>query len=150
MDKVWILVALFGLAAAGAVIGLAFFSFRGDERSPTAGPRLTIEGRYFDLGDVPADEIVEREIAFTNSGEEPLDVSIVKVRPAPDAACGCGVESFEVRPETVLPGQSGELVFMLRVPEGMPEMEDRMLAELKTNDPEKPSLTISLTFRMAD
>lgn len=146
--------AFFVAAFAIGVIGLVFFSTHGDEPAGAAvsnvpAPRLSLDGQEFDLGDVPADRIVERTVEFQNSGQEPLTVSVVKVRADPDAACGCGVEGFEVRPETVAPGGAGLLVFQLKVPEGMPDMEDKMVAELQTNDPAQPTLKISIIFRMA-
>ncbi len=146
-------VLVFGLTTLAFVVGLSViglqFTTRGDdEPAPPLGPRLEMTGSSFDLGDVPATEVVERTIVFQNTGVEPLKVSIVKVRPAPDGDCGCGIEGFEVRPETVGPGEGGELVFFLKVPEGMAAMEDKMIAELKTNDPARPTLKISLVFRM--
>jgi hypothetical protein len=75
-------------------------------------------------------------------------VSIVKVRPAPDADCGCGVEGFEVRPEEVPPGGSGELVFTLKAPEGMENTQDKMRVELETNDPSNPQRMLTLIFSM--
>lgn len=154
MRFVLMLGAFFVAAFAIGVIGLVFFSTHGDQPagatvSNAPAPRIALNGSSFDLGEVPADRIVERSVEFRNSGKEPLSVSIVKVRPAPDAACGCGVEGFEVRPETVAPGGAGLLIFQLKVPEGMPDMEDKMVAELQTNDPAKPTLKISIVFRMA-
>jgi hypothetical protein len=78
-------------------------------------------------------------------------VSIVKVRAAPDAACGCGVERSEVRPAAVAPGATGELAFSLRGPESMRVMRlmrDRMLVELQSNDPAVPERTITVVFDM--
>ncbi len=130
-----------------AVVSLLSACCGGGE--PSTAPGLSLNAAAFDLGAVPPDQTVERTVPFTNDGQEPLKVSIVKVRPAPNAACGCGVEGSEVRPEVVAPGQRGELVFRLRAPEGMPNMQDIMLAELASNDPDQPSLTISLVFQMA-
>jgi len=150
-----LMLGAFSVAAfAIGAIGLVFFSTHGDEPAGAAvsnvpAPRLALNGTSFDLGDVPADRIVERTVDFQNSGQEPLTVSVVKVRPAPDAACGCGVEGFQVRPETVAPGGAGQIVFQLKVPEGMPDMEDIMVAELQTNDPAKPAFKIDIVFRMA-
>lgn len=154
MRLVLILGALFAASFFIGVIGLVFFSTHGDEPAGAASPdesapRVVLEGRTFDLGDVPADRIVERTVEFQNAGQEPLNVSIVKVRAAPDAACGCGVEGFEVRPASVDPGGAGQLVFQLKVPVGMPDMEDRMVAELQTNDPARPAFKITIVFRMA-
>jgi hypothetical protein len=146
-------VLVFGLTTLAVVVGLSViglqFTTHGDEEpEPPLGPRLEMTGSSFDLGDVPATEVVERAVVFRNTGVEPLKVSIVKVRPAPDATCGCDVEGFEVRPETVRPGEGGELVFFLKVPEGMAAMEDKMIAELTTNDPTRPTLKISLVFML--
>ena len=130
------------------VVGLQFTTHGAPGSEIPSGPRLEMDGRSFDLGDVPATEVVERTIPFRNTGIDPLEVSIDKVRPAPDGDCGCGVEGFAVRPQAVPPGGTGELVFLLKVPEGMPAMEDKMIAEISTNDPARPSLKISLVFRM--
>ncbi len=144
--------ALTVLVIAGlSAVGLLFFghtSTGGNSPDPD-GAVLELGGESFDLGDVPADETVERVVPFTNPGGKPLSVEVVKVRPAPDAACGCGVEGYEVRPGDVPPGGSGELVFKLRVPSGMADMEDVMIAELRTNDPARLSTKIRLVFRMA-
>jgi hypothetical protein len=141
-------VAVIGLS----VVGLVFFSHTASDETgagPSAGAVLGLDGDTFDLGDVPADQTVERVVAFSNPGGAPLDVAVVKVRPAPDAACGCGVEGYEVRPGAVPAGGVGELVFKLRVPANMPDMEDVMIAELRTNDPANPNPKIRLVFRMA-
>jgi len=100
------------------------------------------------VGTIPIGETVERTIEFRNEGQEPLEVSIAKVRPAPDADCGCGVEAFEVRPATVPPGGSGDLVFTMRGPEGMEHLVDVMLVELESNDSSSPQRTIKLIFTM--
>ncbi|MDP2673858.1 MAG: DUF1573 domain-containing protein [Dehalococcoidia bacterium] len=134
------LVLVLVLIAAGAC---------GGHQAPP-GARLAIDGDSFDLGRVATGQSVRRTIEFRNTGVAPLEVSIVKVRPAPDAECGCGVESFEVAPKAVPPGDSGEMVFQLKVPEGMEGMTDTMLAQLESNDPTKPKLTITLIFEMGE
>ena len=120
----------------------------GDKAPP--GARLAIDGDSFDLGSIETGQSVRRSIEFRNTGVAPLEVSIVKVRPAPDAECGCGGESFEVAPAAVPPGDSGEMVFQLKAPEGMEGMTDTMLAQLESNDPTKPKLTITLIFEMGE
>lgn len=149
MGKLLGALIIIGAMVGIATIGLVFFGRIGEEAGPASGAKLSLEGDIFDLGYVPADETVERGIPFGNTGTAPLEVTVVKVRPAPDAACGCGVEGYEVRPATVPAGGTGELVFKLRVPENMPDMEDIMIAELRTNDIANPNLKISLVFRMA-
>src|SRR3990172_6895540 len=94
---------LVALVAAGAA------ACGGDQAPP--GARLAIDGDSFDLGRGPKGGRGRGPIEFRKTGVAPLEVSIVKVRPAPDAECGCGVESFEVAPAAVPPGDSGEMVF---------------------------------------
>src|SRR3972149_560376 len=111
---------LVALVAAGAA------ACGGDQAPP--GARLAIDGDSFDLGRVTIGESVRRSIEFRNTGVAPLEVSIVKVPP----------------------GDSGEMVFQLKVPEGMEGMTDTMLAQLESNDPTKPKLTITLIFEMGE
>lgn len=150
LRKLVIVTALMAAVVFMSVIGLVFFSTAGEEEAGASSPQFYLEGEEFNLGDIPADRTVERVISFQNPGQAPLKVSIDKVRPAPEAACGCGVEGYEVRPATVEPGGIGELVFKLRVPQGMPPMDDVMVAQLSTNDPRRPGLTISLRFTMSE
>src|SRR3989304_2662603 len=83
--------ALFlGLVALVAATAVAC----GGDKAPP-GARLAIDGDSFDLGRVRTGQSVRRSIEFRNTGVAPLEVSIVKVRPAPDAECGCGGESLE-------------------------------------------------------
>ncbi len=137
---------LLGIALAALVALAAACS--GDGGEPT-GSRLVMDGDSFDVGTITIGETVERTIEFRNEGQEPLTVSIVRVRPAPDADCGCGVEGFEVRPESVPPGGTGELVFTLKAPEGMENSVDKMSVELESNDSSNPQRTITLIFSMA-
>lgn len=136
-------------AGALAVLTLSAGAACGGGGGPAGGPRLALDGDAFEVGDIKVGQVVQRSIEFRNEGDAPLKVSIVKVRPAPDAACGCGVEGFQARPGTLEPGGRGELVFKLRVPEGMEKMQDKMLVELESNDPTKPSLTFTLIFNMS-
>ncbi len=117
--------------------------------APGGGPRLVMDGDSFEMGDIKVGQVMQRSLEFSNSGDAPLEVGIVKVRPAPDATCGCGVEEYQVRPRTVRPGEKGELVFMLQVPQGMEGMEDRMVVELRSNDPSSPDRIITLVFTMS-
>ena len=154
MGKLIAAVALLSLAMVLSIAAL-FILFPHTEPSdnassgPAAGARLDLGGDTFDLGNVPGDRTVERTVSFTNTGAEPLEVEVVKVRPAPDASCGCGVEGYEVRPNTVSAGGTGQLVFQLRVPGSMADMEDIMIAELRTNDSTNLNPKIRLVFRMA-
>ena len=139
-------VAVLALALVAA-LALAMACGGGGDASPS-GPRLVLTADTFDLGVVKIGEPAERAIEFRNEGSEPLTVSIVKVRPAPNADCGCGVEEYEVQPQTVPPGGSGRLVFLLKAPEGLSGMQDEMLVELASNDPAAPTTIVGFKFQM--
>ena len=47
------------------------------------------------------------------------------------------------------PGEKGNLVFSLKVPDGTRAMKDVMLVELQTNDPDKSQHTVTIKFRVA-
>ena len=136
--------------AAGLMLGLlvAIGAACGGESQPP-GPHLSLDGDSFDLGEIKAGEAVQRLVEFRNEGDAPLTVAIVKVRPAPETACGCGVEAFSVDEPRVAPGEKGNLVFSLKVPDGTRAMKDVMLVELQTNDPDKSQHTITIKFRVA-
>jgi len=144
-------VRLSGGFAASVLLAaaIALFVACGGGGETASGPRLALDGDSFDLGVVKAGASIQRTIDFGNQGTQPLEVTIADVRSATKLGCECWVDEFEVRPEIVEPGASGQLVFKLKSPEGMQEMEDTLLADLKVNDPEEPLLTISLRFRMA-
>ncbi len=132
-----VLVALVLLAAACS-----------GKSEPPDGAWLALDGDTFDLGLIGLDETVERAVEFRNEGNESLTVSIVKVRPSPNADCGCGVEGFEVQPEVVEPGASGQLVFGLFTPPGMEGYRDEMYVDLTSNDPSSLERTITIIFEM--
>ena len=129
-----------------AAIGL--YAACGGGGETAGGPRLALDGDSFNLGDVKAGASIERTVEIRNEGTQPLAVTIADVRSATKLGCECWVDDFEVRPEVVEPGGSGQLVFRLKSPEGMQEMDDTVLADLNVNDPERPLVTISLRFRM--
>ena len=135
-------------AVVALVAALGLFVACGGGSQDAAGPRLALAGDSFDLGEVRADRSTERTIDFRNEGTQPLEVTITDVRSATKLGCECWVDEFEVRPEIVEPGATGQLVFRLKSPEGMQAMEDTLLADIKVNEPERPLVTISLRFRM--
>lgn len=136
---VFVLAAASLLAAAGACGGKA---------EPAPGPRLVLADHSFDLGTILVGQSVERSVEFANGGDAPLQVSIAKIRPAPDADCGCGIEGSRVEPEWVPAGGKGRLVFTLRAPPGMENTRDRMLVQLESNDLSEPEHTIDIIFNM--
>ncbi len=76
----------FALLAVLAPALLALAAACGEGGEPPTGPRLVMDGDSFDVGAITVGEEVERTIEFRNGGQESLTVSILEIRPAPDAA----------------------------------------------------------------
>jgi hypothetical protein len=76
-----------GVALSAIVLAtlVALAAACGGESEPPSGPRLVMDGDSFNVGVIRIGETVERTVEFSNEGQEPLTVSIVQIRPAPDA-----------------------------------------------------------------
>src|SRR3972149_6575119 len=70
--------ALLAGVALGALGALAAACGGGE---PASGPRLVMDGDSFEMGDIKVGQVMQRSVEFRNGGSEPLEVSIVKVRP---------------------------------------------------------------------
>ncbi len=97
-------------------------------------PQLTVEERVHETGEIARDRVVEHSFRIRNSGGAPLTIHQVMLP-----------SNLELvsRPTTLAPGEAGEV--KVRVP----LLNDRPLAllkqiELRTNDPETPSLVLEL------
>ena len=103
-------------------------------------PKLTIEERVHETGEVARDKVVEHTFKLGNSGDAPLVIESLIAGP-----------NLEVvsRPATIAPGGTGEI----RVK--VPLLLDRPLAllkqlELHTNDPETPVATLELRIQSTE
>lgn len=97
-------------------------------------PKLVVEERVHDTGEVARDQVVEHSFKIRNDGDAPLVIE--------NAVVGSNTEILS-RPSSLAPGESGEI--RVRVP----LIQDRALAllkqvELRTNDPSQPSLVLEL------
>lgn len=97
-------------------------------------PKLTIEERVHETGEVARDKVVEHSFKIRNTGDAPLVIE--KLLAAPNL-------EIVSKPATLAPGESGEI--RVRVP----LLLDKPLAllkqiELSTNDPETPTIVLEL------
>ncbi|MBP9144589.1 MAG: DUF1573 domain-containing protein [Thermoanaerobaculia bacterium] len=97
-------------------------------------PKLIVEERLHETGEVARDKVVEHAFKIRNAGDAPLEILRI-VQPS----------NFEVvsKPATLAPGEAGEV--RVRVP----LIHDKPVAlskqfELQTNDPDTPSSVLEL------
>ena len=97
-------------------------------------PKLTVEERVHETGEIARDQVVDHTFKLRNSGDAPLAIQKIVLAP-----------NLEIvsRPASLAPGEAGEL--HVRVP----LLYDKPVALLKqitlqTNDPETPSFELEL------
>lgn len=97
-------------------------------------PKLTVEERVYETGEIARDQVVDHSFKISNTGDAPLVIRDIVLPP-----------NLEVvsRPASLAPGESGEI--HVRVP----LLFDRAEALLKqialqTNDPDQPSYGLEL------
>jgi hypothetical protein len=101
-------------------------------------PKIQFEKTIFDFGKVEQVETVSGAFKFKNVGD-----GVLKVEP-PKPSCGCTIAGL--KPDTLKPGESGELAFTLNLGRAKTLMEKHI--SVTSNDPESPevSLTIKVDY----
>lgn len=103
-------------------------------------PKLTVEERIHETGEVARDKVVEHTFKIRNSGDATLNINEILLPP--------NLELLS-RPKSLAPGEAGTL--QVRVP----LLNDKAVAlnkqlELQTNDPETPSLILELRIQSVE
>jgi hypothetical protein len=87
------------------VLILAFVSFAVlAQKAPevkTDGAVLTLEKSTHDFGEIMQGDVVEHVFSFTNTGNQPLIISDIKI------SCGCTMPVWPKNP--IMPGAKGEI-----------------------------------------
>ena len=101
-------------------------------------PKLQFDQTIYDFGKTSQVQSVSGVFKYKNTGDE-----LIKIEP-PKPSCGCTV--VELKPDTLKPGESGELLFTL-VPGPYRAILEKHIA-IKSNDPVTPdvSLTIKVDY----
>jgi hypothetical protein len=99
-------------------------------------PKIQFDQLVYDFGKVSEVETVSGKFEFSNIGE-----GILKVE-APKPSCGCTVAGL--KPDTLKPGESGELGFTLNLGRSKAVMEKHIT--VTSNDPQ--AREVSLTIRV--
>ena len=101
-------------------------------------PKIQFDQTVYDFGKTSQVATVSGVFKFKNAGD-----GILKVEP-PKPSCGCTVA--ELKPDTLPPGETGELPFTLNLGQARAQFEKHIA--VKSNDPQTPevSLTIKVDY----
>jgi hypothetical protein len=102
-------------------------------------PKLQFEKMIYDFGTTSQVDRLQGTFMFTNAGNAVLQIQ------KPQPSCGCTVAG--VKPETLAPGEKGELTFNINVPQATGHIEKYIT--VPSNDTNSPSqrLTIKADIR---
>ena len=115
---------LLALAIGTASVGFAAL--------PVKAPKIQFEQTVYDFGQTSQVSAVSGVFKFKNTGD-----ALLKVEP-PKPGCGCTVA--ELKPDTLQPGETGELAFTLHLGQVKAQF-DKPIA-VKSNDPQTPEVTL--------
>ncbi len=115
---------------------MAFAMWTARAEAPATGtPRLQFEATLLDFGKVTQVESVSGTFRFKNAGD-----GVLRIAP-PKPSCGCTIASL--KPDTLRPGESGELAFTLNLGRSRANLEKHI--SVTSNDAKSPE--VSLTIR---
>src|SRR6185436_9904929 len=97
-------------------------------------PKIQFEQTVYDFGTTSGVATVSGIFKFKNTGD-----GILKVEP-PKPSCGCTVA--ELKPDTLQPGETGELAFTLHL--GLVKARLDKLIAVKSNDPKAPEVSLAI------
>ncbi len=100
--------------------------------TPDGTPKIQFEQTVYDFGKTSQVASVSGVFKFKNTGDGVLTLE----RPKPD--CGCTLT--ELKPDTLQPGETGELAFTLHL--GPVKAQFDKTIAVKSNDPETPEVTL--------
>jgi hypothetical protein len=122
-------------ASTGAVAQAAGTNNPAEAAKPT-GPaaKIQFDKVVYDFGSTALVESVTGTFTFQNGGDAELKVG------APKPSCGCTVAS--VKPDTLKPGDKGELVFKVNLGSSRGPLEKHIT--VPSNDPLSPNVTLAI------
>lgn len=97
-------------------------------------PKIQFEQTVYDFGKTSQVENVSGTFKYKNVGDAVLKLE------APKPSCGCTVAGL--KPDTLNPGETGELAFTLNLGRARAIMEKRIA--VKSNDPQTPEVSLSI------
>lgn len=122
-----------------ALLCLLLLAACGGANVAAAPPALSLEMTTLPLGDVPNGQIVERDVAVTNTGGAPLVVESLTT------SCGCTTATLDTL--TIAPNATAMLHIAFDSGAHGPDLRGELMRQviLVTNDPAQPEATVELT-----
>jgi len=97
-------------------------------------PRIQFDQTVYDFGKTAQVATVSGVFKFRNTGD-----AVLKIEP-PKPSCGCTVA--QLKPDTLQPGETGELPFTLHLGVVRAQFDKRIA--VKSNDPQTPEVSLSI------
>ncbi len=101
-------------------------------------PKLQFDKTVYDFGSTSLVESVTGTFTYQNTGAGELKIQ------KPQPSCGCTVAS--VKPDTLKPGEKGELVFTVRVAGQRGQLEKHIT--VPSNDPQAGKVNLAIKIEM--
>jgi hypothetical protein len=120
-----ILIRLFG------ILGFVYFAQAEEPLAGSGIPSIQFETNFFDFGSVTTGDTLFGTFKFKNVG-----TGVLKIDP-PQASCEC--TEPKAKPDTVAPGESGEIVFTVKLDRAL---NGQRLINVHSNDPKTPSVRL--------
>lgn len=99
-----------------------------------ASPKIQFETNFFDFGHLVGVESVTGSFKYKNVGDE-----VLKLEP-PKPSCGC--TDAKETPDTLKPGESGQLTYRIALDHPMPVNQKTIT--VSSNDPKDPKVTVKI------
>lgn len=97
-------------------------------------PKIQFDRLVYDFGKTSQVETVTGVFKFKNVGD-----GLLKIEP-PQLSCGCTVA--QLKPDTLPPGETGELPFTLHLGQVKAQLDKRIA--VKSNDPQTPEVSLTI------
>ena len=97
-------------------------------------PKIQFDKTVYDFGKTSQVETVTGSFTFRNAGDAVLKLG------KPTTSCGCTVA--DVKPDSLQPGEKGELTFSLNMPSVRSVLEKHIT--VTSNDPQKPNVELTV------
>lgn len=122
-----------GILITFILAGIILTAFAGGE------PQINLETTNFDFGDVVNGDVLERDLAVNNEGNEPIIAQSVST------TCGCTTATLE--PMTIPSGGSANLHITFDSGAHGPELTGQITRQIfiKSNDPDQPEAMVEFT-----
>src|SRR5215469_12377106 len=126
------------MAAFGLVLFFAFIAPVQSAEANSGAPAIQFETNFFDFGKIVVPGKISGAFKFKNVGDGLLRLE------RPEPSCGC--TDAKATPDTLAPGQSGEITYTINLDHAMGQVQKHIA--VRSNDPRTPDvqLTMQLEF----